>query len=314
MAERGELKDPAVLEGQVRRMLADARSESLVDNFATQWLYLRNMEAVTPDVNLFPDFDDNLRTAMRRETELFFASQLREDRSVTELLSADYTYLNERLAEHYGIPGIYGSHFRRVELDDRNRGGLLGQASLMTVTSYATRTSPVKRGKWLLENILGAPPAPPPPDIPDLKEASDFDQATTLRERMEQHRADPLCAGCHVKMDPLGFALENFDAIGKWRTHNADNLLLDTMGTLPDGTVLAGPAGLREVLAGKEEEFTMTAVQKLLTYALGRGTEYYDQPAIRQIMREAEPDGYRWSSIILGIVESTPFQMRRSSQ
>ena len=314
VAERGELKDPAVLEGQVRRMLADARSESLVDNFATQWLYLRNMEAVTPDVNLFPDFDDNLRTAMRRETELFFASQLREDRSVTELLSADYTYLNERLAEHYGIPGIYGSHFRRVELDDRNRGGLLGQASLMTVTSYATRTSPVKRGKWLLENILGAPPAPPPPDIPDLKEASDFDQATTLRERMEQHRADPLCAGCHVKMDPLGFALENFDAIGKWRTHNADNLLLDTMGTLPDGTVLAGPAGLREVLAGKEEEFTMTAVQKLLTYALGRGTEYYDQPAIRQIMREAEPDGYRWSSIILGIVESTPFQMRRSSQ
>ncbi|MDK1021408.1 MAG: DUF1592 domain-containing protein [Candidatus Hydrogenedentes bacterium] len=313
LAERGELKDPAVLEGQVRRMLADARSESLVTNFATQWLHLRNVDAVTPDVNLFPDFDGNLRKAMRRETELFFSSQLREDRSVAELLSANYTFLNERLARHYGIPGIYGSHFRRVTLEDRNRGGLLGQASILTVTSYATRTSPVKRGKWLLENILGSPPPPPPANVPALPEASEVDQATTVRERMEQHRRDPLCASCHVKMDPLGFALENFDAIGKWRTKTADNLPLDSTGMLPNGTILAGPAGLRDVLSGREEEFTMTAIQKLLTYALGRGIEYYDQPAIRQIAREAEPNDYRWSSIILGIVKSTPFQMRRSS-
>ena len=312
-AERGELQDPAVLEGQVRRMLADARSESLVANFATQWLYLRNVDSVTPDVNLFPDFDDNLRRAMRRETELFFGSQLRDDRSVSELLSANYTFLNERLAKHYGIPGIYGSHFRRVTLDDPNRGGLLGQASILTVTSYATRTSPVKRGKWLLENILGTPPPPPPANVPDLPEAGELVQATTVRARMEQHRKDPACASCHVRMDPLGFALENFDAIGKWRVTDAAGLRVDSHGMLPDGTVLAGPAGLRDVLAGKEEEFTMTVIQKLLTYALGRGIEYYDQPAIREIAREAEPNDYSWSSIILGIVKSTPFQMRRAS-
>ena len=313
LAEQGRLKDPAVLERQVQRMLADSRSKSLVENFATQWLYLRNMEAVTPDVNIFPDFDDNLREAMRRETELFFASQLKEDRSIAELLSANYTYLNERLAKHYGIPGISGSHFRRVELEDRNRGGLIGQASIWTVTSYATRTSPVKRGKWILENLLGSPPPPPPGGVPPLPEPSKETEGMTMRQLFEQHRKDPLCASCHVKMDPLGFALENFDAIGKWRTHSAFGLELDTLGTMPDGTLLDGPAGLRDVLMGNGEEFTRTVVQKLLIYALGRGVEYYDQPAIRGIMRNAAADDHRWSSVIMEIVKSTPFQMRRAS-
>ncbi len=313
IAERGELRNPGVLEGQVRRMLADARSESLVDNFATQWLYLRNMEAVTPDVNIFPDFDGNLREAMRRETELFFSSQLREDRSVPELLSANYTFLNHRLAEHYGISDIYGSHFRRVELDDPNRGGLMGQASIWTVTSYATRTSPVKRGKWILENLLGSPPPSPPDGVPPLPEPSKDTEGLTTRQLFEKHRADPGCASCHIKMDPLGFALENFDAIGKWRTHSSFGLALDTTGTMPDGTLMEGPSGLRSVLMDNDTEFTRTAVKKLLLYALGRGIEYYDQPAIRKIMRDSASDDYRWSSIILGIVNSTPFQMRRSS-
>ncbi len=312
IAERGELRDPGVLEGQVQRMLAHARSESLVDNFASQWLYLRNMEAVNPDTKAFPEFDGELRIAMRRETELFFASQLREDRGVPELLSANYTYLNERLAEHYGIPGVSGSHFRRWESDDPNRGGLMGQASIWTVTSYATRTSPVKRGKWVLENLLGSPPPPPPGGIPPLPEPSKDTEGMTMRQMFEQHIADPVCASCHVKMDPVGFALENFDAVGKWRTHNSFGLALDTEGTMPDGTILEGPAGLRDVLMGKEGEFTRTAVQKLFTYALGRGIEYYDQPAIRHIMKESESDDYRWSSVILGIVNSTPFQMRRA--
>ena len=249
---------------------------------------------------------------MRRETELFFASQLQEDRSVVYLLSADYTFLNERLAQHYGIPDIYGSHFRRVTLDGRRLGGLLGQASILTVTSYATRTSPVKRGKWLLENILGSPPPTPPANIPELPETGQSGEAATLRERMELHVADPSCASCHVKLDPLGFALENFDAIGKFRTADDSGLAVDSHGELPDGTVLAGPAGLREVLLGKDEEFVRTVIEKLLTYALGRGIEYYDQPAVREIARRAEPDDYRWSSIILGIVKSTPFQMRSS--
>ena len=228
LAERGELKDPAVLERQVRRMLADARSESLVTSFATQWLYLRNVNAVTPDVNLFPEFDNSLREALRRETELFFSSQLREDRSVVGLLRADYTFLNERLARHYGIPGIYGSHFRRVSLDDRRLGGLLGQGSILTVTSYATRTSPVKRGKFLLENILGSPPPPPPASVPELPETGESGEAATVRERLEVHVADPTCRSCHVKMDPLGLALENFDAIGKWRTTYRDGLPVDS--------------------------------------------------------------------------------------
>lgn len=313
VAELGELKDPAVLKRQVQRMLADARSEALVTNFASQWLYLRNMRAVTPDVNLFPEFDDNLRLAMQRETELFFSSQLREDRSVVDLLTADYTFLNERLARHYGIPGIYGSRFRRVTLDDPNRRGLLGQASILTVTSYATRTSPVRRGKWVLENILGSPPPAPPANVPALPEASESVQATTVRARMEQHRKDPVCASCHVKMDPLGFALENFDGVGRWRAIGEDGLPLDSTGTLPDGTTFHGPAELREMLVSQPEEFVTNVTHKLLTYALGRGVEYYDQPAIRKITRDAAPDDYRWSSIILGIIESMPFQMRRSN-
>ena len=313
LAERHELQDPVVLEQQVQRMLGDERAESLTKNFATQWLYLRNVDAATPDVNLFPDFDDNLRHAMRRETELFFASQLRDDRSVGELLSADYTFLNERLATHYGIPGVYGSHFRRVDLVDSIRGGLLSQASILTVTSYATRTSPVKRGKWVLENILGSPPPPPPPNVPDLPETGEAGELATMRERMELHRVDPGCASCHVKMDPVGFSLENFDAIGKWRITDGSGLPVDAHGTLPDGSVLDGPAGLRDVLSVKEDEFVRTAIQKLLTYALGRGIEYYDQPAVRQIERTAALDDYRWSSVILGIVESIPFQMRTAS-
>jgi hypothetical protein len=312
-AERGELKEPSVLENQVLRMLADPKSESLVKNFATQWLYLRNIDAVTPDVNAFPDFDDNLRYALKKETELFFTSQLREDRSLVNLLDADYTYLNERLAEHYGISGISGNHFRRVQLDDPNRRGILGQGSLLTVTSYATRTSPVKRGKWILENILGSPPPAPPPDVPDLPEASEQIVATTVRERMEEHRKNPACASCHVRMDPIGFSLENFDAIGKWRSTDPQGLAIDAHGLLPDGTVLKGPAGLSEVLSGKNEDFTLLTIQKLLTYAVGREIHYYDKPAIRQVAREAEPFDYSWSSVILGIVRSTPFQMRRAS-
>jgi len=312
IAERGELRDPDVLAAQVTRMLADDRSESLVTNFATQWLYLRNVDAVTPDVNLFPDFDDNLRRAMRKETELFFTSQLREDRPVSDLLTADYTFLNERLAKHYGVPGIYGSHFRRVKLDDPNRGGILGHGSILTVTSYATRTSPVKRGKWVLENIMGSPPPPPPGGVPPLPEQSEMTEAMTIRQMFEKHREDPACASCHVKMDPIGFALENFDAIGKWRTKTKDNLFLDSTGVMPDGTHIAGSADLRKVLSS-DEGFRLTAIQKLLIYALGRGIDYYDQPAIREIAREAALDDYRWSSIILGIVESTPFQMRTAS-
>jgi hypothetical protein len=313
LAERGELKDSVVLERQVRRMLADARSESMVSSFATQWLYLRNLSAVTPDVNLFPDFDDSLREALRRETELFVSSQLRADRSVVDLLRADYTFLKERLARHYGIPGVYGGHFRRVELNGRRLGGLLGHGSILTVTSYATRTSPVKRGKWLLENLLGSPPPPPPPNVPELPETGELGGATTLRERMELHVKNPGCASCHVKMDPLGFALEHFDAVGKWRTISEGGLPVDSHGTLPDGTVLAGAPGLRDELLGKEEEFVRTVIEKLLTYALGRGLEYYDQPAVRQIAREAAVDDYRWSSIILGIAKSTPFRMRSSA-
>lgn len=313
IAERGELRNPGVLEDQIQRMLADSRAQALVDNFAAQWLYLRNVDVVQPEVRFFPEFDGELRVAMRRETELFFASQLKEDRGVPEMMSANYTYLNERLAEHYGIPSISGSHFRRVEMDGEGRGGLIGQASIWTVTSYATRTSPVKRGKWVLENLLGSPPPPPPGNIPPLPDASEETEGLTLRQRFEQHRVDPVCASCHVKMDPLGFALENFDAVGKWRTHNAAGLELDTIGVLPDGTLMEGPAGLRAALMSQEDEFARTVTQKLMTYALGRGLEYYDQPAIRSVLQKSEPGGYRWSSIILGIVNSTPFQMRRAS-
>jgi hypothetical protein len=292
-------------------MLADARSDALVSNFAAQWLFLRNLRVVAPDVNAFPEFDDNLRQAFQRETELFLGSQIREDRSVTDLLAADYTFVNERLARHYGIPNVYGSRFRRVTLVDEQRRGLLGQGSILTVTSYATRTSPVVRGKWLLENILGAPPPPPPPNVPELVEDDAGGQPASVRERMEQHRRNPVCASCHSTIDPLGFALENFDAIGKWRATGQDGEPIDASGTLPDGRAFVGPVGLRDLLLSRREEFVSTATEKLLTYALGRGLEYYDAPAVRAIMRDAAPNEYRWSSIILGIAKSTPFQMRR---
>ncbi len=312
VATRETLGDPAVLEQQVRRMLADPRASTLATNFAAQWLHFRNMRTVAPDVNAFPEFDDDLREAFQRETELFIDHQIREDRGVLDLLTADDTFVNERLARHYGLPDVYGSHFRRVTFGDDRRAGLLGQGSILTVTSYANRTSPVVRGKWLLENILGAPPPPPPPDVPPLEEHDADTAPRSMRERMEQHRANPVCASCHVQMDPLGFALENFDAIGKWRDVDEVGGPVDVTGALPDGNAFEGPAGLRQMLQARGEEFVGTVTSKLLTYALGRGGEASDLPAIRSIMREAEPGGYRWSSIILGIAKSTPFQMRSS--
>ena len=310
VAEAGRLRDPAVLEAQVGRMLADPRAATLATNFAGQWLHLRNVRAVAPDVNAFPEFDDNLRAAFQRETELLFEHHMRENRPVVELLTSETTFLNERLARHYGVPGVFGSRFRQVAMNETRRG-LLGHGSILTVTSYATRTSPVLRGKWLLENILGAPPPLPPPNVPDLEDADDAETPRSMRERMEQHRANPVCASCHTRMDPLGFALENFDAIGKWRTAEAGTPI-DASGRLPDGASFDGPAELRVMLAGREAEFVTTVLSKLLTYGLGRGVEHYDMPAIRAILREAAPGGYRWSSIILGIVKSTPFQMRRA--
>ncbi len=316
LAAREELSDPAVLEQQVRRMLDDPRSSALVENFAGQWLYLRNLRSVAPDTTRFPEFDDNLRQALRRETELFFGSQLREDRSVHDLLRADYTFVNERLARHYGIPNVYGNHFRRVTYRDDRRAGLLGHGSILTVTSYPHRTSPVVRGKWLLENLLGAPPPPPPPIVPDLPEDEGGEKPATMRERMAQHRANPVCASCHANIDPLGFALENFDAVGRWRAHDGPaDTPIDASGALPDGAAFDGPASFRDALLREPwgNEFVRTVTEKLLTYALGRGVEYYDAPVVRRIIREAAPGGYRWSSLILGIVESTPFQMRSSS-
>jgi len=306
----GKLKDPAVLQRQVTRLLADWRSSALINNFAGQWLYVRNVNVAVPDPDLFPDFDLSLRDAFRRETELFLESQLREDRSASELLSANYTFVNERLARFYGIPNVYGSHFRRVTLPDDARAGLLGQASILTVTSYATRTSPVVRGKWLLENILGSPPPPPPANVPPLKENGEGGAApTSVRQRLEEHRKNPVCASCHVRMDPLGFALENFDATGRWRASEA-GVPIDASGVFPDGTTFTGPAEFRKVLLSHREQFVATLTEKLLTYALGRGVEYYDMPAIRKILREAAPGDYRWSSLILGIARSRPFQMR----
>ena len=311
-AEAGRLRDPDVLEAQVRRMLADERAGTLVTSFAAQWLHLRRMRTVSPDVNAFPAFDENLRDALVRETELFVGSQLRDDRSVVELLTADYTFVDERLARHYGIPGVYGPRFRRVEWNDERRRGLLGQGSILTVTSLATRTSPVVRGKWILENLLGTPPPPPPPDVPELEEQAESGGAMSLRARLEAHRANPVCSGCHSRMDPLGFALENFDAVGQWRDADAGGAPIDTAGVLPDGAAFDGLPELRDILHGRRGEFVATVTEKLLTYALGRGVEHYDRPAIRAIVREAAADDYRWSSIILGIARSLPFQMRRS--
>ncbi len=313
LAEKDSLHDRAVLETQVRRMLADSRATAIASNFAGQWLYLRNLQAVTPDEKVFPEFDNNLRNAFRQETELLFENMLQEDRSALDLLRADYTFVNERLARHYGIPNVFGSHFRRVKLSDENRRGLLGQGSILTVTSYANRTSPVLRGKWVLENILGTPPPAPPPNVPALPENENDGKVLSVRQRLEAHRANAVCASCHSRMDPLGFALENFDATGNWRvTENSTSI--DASGILADGTKFQGPVELRNLLLNKPDQFVTTVTEKLLAYALGRGIEYYDAPAVRRIMRDAAPNDHSWSSIILGIVNSTPFQMRRSQE
>jgi Protein of unknown function (DUF1592)/Protein of unknown function (DUF1588)/Protein of unknown function (DUF1585)/Protein of unknown function (DUF1587)/Protein of unknown function (DUF1595) len=314
LAEKGKLKDPAVLEQQVHRLLDDPRADSLVSNFAGQWLYIRNLSQQKPDPDAFPEFDESLRQAFREETELFFRNILREDRSVTELLDANYTYLNQRLADHYGIPNIYGSQFRQVTLTDPNRGGLLGQGSILTVTSYPNRTSVVQRGKWILDNLLGSPPPPPPAVIPELVAHAKDGRPLTMREQMEQHRANAICASCHARMDPIGFALENFDGVGKWRDRDSGNAI-DASGKLPSGVQFQGPAGLKKLLlANYRDQFEHTATEKLLTYALGRGLEYYDEPAARSIMRQAARDNYRMSSLIIAIVKSTPFQMRRTPE
>ena len=312
VAARGELRDAGVLGRQVRRMLADSRAQALVDGFVLQWLALRTLSNVVPTPELFPEWDDNLREAFRRETELFVASQIREDRSILDLVRADYTFANERLARHYGIPNVYGSRFRRVTFPDGVRGGLLGHGGILTVTSYPTRTSPVLRGHWLLSHMLGAPPPPPPADVPALPDRGQGGRPASVRERLEQHRENPVCANCHAPMDPLGFALEHFDAIGKWRATGEGGGPIDAAGVFPDGTGFEGLAGLRAVLLDRHEQFVWTITEKLATYALGRGLEYYDMPAVREIIRGAAADDYTWSSLVLGIVESTPFQMRRS--
>jgi hypothetical protein len=294
-------------------MLADARAAALVTNFAGQWLYLRNLDAVSPDPRTFPEFDDNLRQAFRRETELLFESIVKEDRNVLDLLRAPYTFVNERLARHYGIPNVYGSRFRRVALaEDSVRAGLLGHGSVLTVTSYANRTSPVLRGKWVLENILGTPPPPPPPNVPPLG-TPPVGKALSMRERMTQHRSNPACSGCHQLMDPAGLSMENFDAIGRWRTRTEAGSPVDASGGLPGGTSFEGVAGLRKAVLSRPELFVTTVTEKLLTYALGRGLEYYDAPTVRAIGHGARDQDYRFSSVVLGVVKSAPFQMRKTA-
>jgi hypothetical protein len=312
-AVAGRLGHPEELEKQTRRMLADRRSFNLATNFAGQWLRLRNLEAVNPNARLFPDFDDNLRQAFRQETELFFDYVLREDRSVLDFIRADYTFLNERLAKHYGIPGVYGSRFRRVALGpESHRGGLLRQGSVLAVTSYATRTSPILRGVWVLGNVFGAPPPPPLPNVPALDEST-VSANLPMRERLAAHRTNAVCANCHRTIDPVGFSLESFNAIGQWRDHEADDLPLDVSGALPGAGEIRGVAGLEEGLLKRPELFVATLTEKLLTFALGRGVEYYDAPAIRRIVRDAVKEDNRFSSLVMGIVKSTPFQMRKAS-
>ena len=312
LAIQNKLHAPGVLEKQVRRMLADGRSRTLVTNFADQWLYLRNLAAANPDMRIFAGFDDNLRQAFRRETELFLDDIFRQDRGVLDLLSAKYTYLNERLAKHYGIPNVYGARFRRVDLDeDSHRGGLLRQGSILTVTSYADRTSPVNRGKWILGNLMGVAPPPPPNGVPKLTEVHGVEKAVSMRERMARHRADPACAGCHKLMDPAGFSMENYDAIGRWRSHESGKPI-DASGGLPDGSTFTGVDGLQKALMARPDAFVGTMTEKLMTYSLGRGVTYADAPAIRKIVRDSREGGYHFSSLVLGIVNSAPFQMRRT--
>ncbi|HTO58722.1 MAG TPA: DUF1592 domain-containing protein, partial [Pseudomonadales bacterium] len=309
VAAHGLLKQRATLEQQTLRMLRDSRAQSLVDNFASEWLELRNLRASIPDQNEFPDFDDNLRQAFRRETELLFQSVMREDRSILDLLTADYTFVNERLAKHYGIPNIYGSQFRRVPVTDDARRGLLGKGAILMVTSHPDRTSPVTRGKWVLENLIGMPPPPPPAVVPPLPEGAAA-KAKTMREQMEAHRKNPPCAGCHKLMDPIGFALENFDAVGTWRTTDAGTRI-DASGELTDGTKIDGVVALRNALLKRPDVFVGTFAEKMLTYAVGRGLDSRDQPAVRGIIRQANAGNDRFSAVVISIVESAPFQMRR---
>jgi hypothetical protein len=311
LAREGKLRDEVTLEAQARRMLNDPRAQALVENFAGQWLHLRNLKSVAPAKDRFPAFDEALRLAMQRETELFFESIVREDRSVLEFLDSEYTFLNERLAKHYGVDGVTGPEFRRVLLSGDRRGGLLGQASVLTVTSNPTRTSPVKRGKWILEQLLGTPPPPPPPDVPELKDDKDVVLRGSLRERMEQHRANPSCAACHSRMDPLGFGLENYDAIGAWRDQDGA-FPIDTTGTLPTGQSFRGPKELKAILKGKEKDFTGCLTEKLLTYALGRGLESSDDCTVDKIARAVAADGHRFSRLVVEIVKSAPFRERRA--
>ncbi len=311
LAVAGSLRDRDVLENEVNRMMADPKADAFINNFVGQWLYLRNLNNHYPLPSAFPEFDENLRDAFKRETELFIDDQIRADHSLLDLLSADYTFINERLAEHYGIPDIYGSHFRKVTLDGNQRGGLLGHGSLMTVTSYPNRTSVVLRGKFVLENMLGSPPPEPPPNVPALEEAGEDGRQLTMREAMAQHRENPACRVCHAAMDPIGFSLENYDAVGKWRNRFA-GVEVDASGLLPDGAAFDGRNGLQQLLLDRPDDFVGTVTEKLLTYALGRGVEYYDMPTVRSIVRTAKEDNYRWSSVILGVIESAPFQMRRT--
>ncbi len=316
LAAAGRLRQPGVLEGQVRRMLAHSRSDAMIQNFAGQWLYLRNLDTTSPVPADFPDFDDNLRQAFKRETGLFFESIVREDRNVLELLTADYTFVNERLARHYGIPNVYGSHFRRLRLGPAydGRHGLLGKGSVLFVTSYPNRTSPVVRGKWILEQILGSPPPAPPPDVPELAEQTreevERGQADSVRTRLEAHRANAACASCHNIMDPIGLSLENFDAIGAWRTTDESGAVIDASSELVDGTRVDGPSSLRAALLRYSDQFVRTFTENLMVYGLGRGVEYFDMPVVRSITREAARDDYRFSAIVMGIVNSAPFQMK----
>jgi len=309
LASQNKLQEPAVLEQQVRRMLTDKRADALTSNFLGQWLYLRNLKGTAPDQQIFPDFDDNLRQAFQKETELFAGSIMHEDRSVLDLITADYSFINERLARHYGIPNVYGDYFRKVTIPNPARRGLLGQGSVLTVSSYTNRTSPVLRGKWVLTNIMGTPPPPPPPNVPPLKEIS----AGTMRQRMEEHRSNAACGACHNVMDPLGLALENFDAIGEWRTAD-QGLAIDASSVLADGTKIGGAAGLTDFLTARPEQFVRTMTEMLLTYALGRATDYYDMPVIRGIERDAAKQNYRFSALVMGIVNSPPFRMKVTRQ
>lgn len=311
LAEQQLLREPGVLEAQFRRMMADQKADAFINNFVGQWLYLRNLDNVYPLPAAFPEFDENLRESFKRETELFIEDQIRADHSLLDLLGANYSFINERLAEHYGIPGIYGNHFRRVNLDRyQQRGGLLSHGSLMTVTSYPNRTSVVLRGKFVLENLLGSPPPEPPPNVPALETSSEG-RELTMREAMAQHRENPACRVCHAAMDPIGFSLENYDAVGKWRNMFA-GVEVDASGLLPDGAAFDGRQGLEQLMLERPDDFVGTVTEKLLTYALGRGVEYYDMPTVRSIVRAAREDNYTWSSVLLGVIESAPFQMRRT--